>query len=271
MKCASFFILGFTLFSVFAPPAEARRFRIPIPFFFGGESIDLVYDLPNEQPFVRDGKFLDIGYLNSSKGNAYVLYHGDRYTKLSDGDIALFTGILGFDPTAEHRAQHASGTEDKPTQQAELPLPKTQTESANSIVRQPGETREDFAARVKVFADAHRSSAAQGSAHGRSGASSSASLWFGFLPIVGYAAILFFIARTVLRRMGSALRARTAPDTDFTETANAAIDVHAANRMTTRHPEMSPAAYATSHAERYTSARTASGGTPVRSFGRRNA
>lgn len=271
MKCASFFILGFTLFSVFASPAEARRFRIPIPFFFGGESIDLVYDLPNEQPFVRDGKFLDIGYLNSSKGNAYVLYHGDRYTKLSDGDIALFTGILGFDPTAEHRAQHASGNEDKSTQQAELARPKTQTESGNSIVRQPGETRKDFAARVKVFADAHRSSAVQGSAHGRNDTSSSASFWFGFLPVIGYVAILFFLARTVLRRMGRLLSLRSAPDTDFAESANAAIDVRAANRMATCHPEISPAAYAASHAERYTSGCTASGGTPVRSFGRRNA
>lgn len=275
MKCASFFILGFTLFAVFASPAQARRFRIPIPFFFGGETIDLVYDLPNEQPFVRDGKFLDIGYLNSRNGNAYVLYHGDRYTKLSDGDIALFTGILGFDPTAEHRAQHASGTESETVKpQAKPTPPNAETHNDNMIVRQPGETREDFAARTKAFVEAHRSSSGQGTSRNHNGASRSASIWFGFLPVIGYVAILFFLARTFLRRVGGwagSLNRGASRDNEFSETANAAIDERTANLMNKPSPVISSQSYVADRAERYVSARAVSGGMAARTFGRRNA
>lgn len=271
MKYASLFGVGLMLVALLVSPAEARRFRIPIPFFFSGESIDLVYDLPNEQPFMRDGKFLDIGYLNSSKGNAYVLYHGDHYNKLSDGDIALFTGILGFDPTAAHRTQHASGAESEPANPQAVPPPNAERHKDNIIVRQPGESREDFAARTKAFADAHRSSATQGSTRNHSDTSRGASIWSGFFPLVGYVAILFFLARTVLRRMRRALSARTLPDDQFGEAANAAVDERATNLLTKLHAEMSSKAYAADHAGRYASTRSASGGTPVRTFGRRNA
>lgn len=271
MKFASLFAVSLTLAALLASPAEARRIRIPIPFFSSGESIDLVYDLPNEQPFVRDGEFLDIGYLNSRKGNAYVLYHGDRYNKLSDGDIALFTGLLGFDPTAAHRAQHASGAESAPVKQADAIQPKSRTDSGNAIVRQPGESREDFAARTKAFVAAHRSPATQEPVRNRREESKSASVWFGFLPVIGYVAILFFLARTILRRMRRVVSAALPSADDFTDVANAAIDARAANRMTSSHPDTASTVYAPSRAERYVSTRAASGGAPVRTFGRRHA
>ncbi|QCM10617.1 hypothetical protein CFBP6625_09810 [Agrobacterium tumefaciens] len=89
--------------------AQARKARLfAIPGFSSGETIDLVYDLPNTATFLRDGKAYDLGYLNSSKGNAYVLYHGDRYSKLSDADIARLKATLGFDPTAKHRIERTA-------------------------------------------------------------------------------------------------------------------------------------------------------------------
>lgn len=98
------------LFSLaFIGQAEARKARFfAIPGFGGGETIDLVYDLPDNPAFLREGKAFDLGYLNSSNGNAYVLYHGDRYSKLSDTDIARLKAMLGFDPTTKHRMEQAS-------------------------------------------------------------------------------------------------------------------------------------------------------------------
>jgi len=264
MKRASLFVVSLALATLSASPVEARRFRIPIPFFSSGESIDLVYDLPNEQPFVRDGEFLDIGYLNSRKGNAYVLYHGDRYNKLSDGDIALFTGILGFDPTAEHRAKHGSGAESETAKPQAAPSP-------NVIVRQPGEAREAFAARTKAFVDAHRSTTPQGTARHHNAASGSASIWSGFMSVIVYIAIIFFLARTVYRRIRHTLSARIPQDDQFADAANAVINERATDRLTKLHAEMSSKAYAADHAGRYASARVASRGSPVRTFGRTNA
>jgi hypothetical protein len=264
MKYVSLFVVGLAFATLSASSAEARRFRIPIPFFFGGESIDLVYDLPNEQPFMRDGEFLDIGYLNSRKGNAYVLYHGDRYNKLSDGDIALFTGILGFDPTAEHRAKLGGGPESETAKPQAVPSP-------NVIVRQPDESREAFAARTKAFVDAHRSSATQGAARHHNAPSSSAPIWSGFMSVIVYIAILFFLARTIFRRIRHALGAKVPRDDQFADAANAVIDERATDRLTKLHAEMSSKAYVADHAGRYASARVASGGSPVRTFGRRNA
>ena len=86
--------------------AQARKARLfAIPGFGSGETIDLVYDLPDTPMFLRDGKAFDLGYLNSSNGNSYVLYNGDRYTKLSDADIAKLKATLGFDPTTKHRTE----------------------------------------------------------------------------------------------------------------------------------------------------------------------
>lgn len=96
-----------------ASEAEARKVRLfAIPGFGGGETIDLVYDLPNTAAFLREGKAFDLGYLNSSNGNAYVLYHGDRYSKLSDADIARLKAVLGFDPTTKHRMERAARKEE---------------------------------------------------------------------------------------------------------------------------------------------------------------
>lgn len=100
------------LFSaIFASGAEARKVRLfAIPGFGGGETIDLVYDLPNTAAFLRDGKALDLGYLNGST-SGYVLYNGDRYTKLSHADIASLKATLGFDPTTKHRMERAARDE----------------------------------------------------------------------------------------------------------------------------------------------------------------
>ncbi|WP_281037387.1 hypothetical protein [Rhizobium sp. AN70] len=92
--------------SISVSHAEARKFRLfAVPGFGGGETIDRVYDLPNAPPFLQEGKAFDLGYLNGSEDNAYVLYHGDRYTKLSDAEIATLKARLGFDPTARHRME----------------------------------------------------------------------------------------------------------------------------------------------------------------------
>ncbi len=74
-----------------------------IPGLGGGETIYSVYYLPNNPPFILEGKAFDLGYLNSSDGSTYVLYRGDRYTKLSDAEIATLKAMLGFDPTTEYR------------------------------------------------------------------------------------------------------------------------------------------------------------------------
>ncbi|EMS96494.1 hypothetical protein H009_16631 [Agrobacterium tumefaciens str. Cherry 2E-2-2] len=102
------------LFSaIFAGEAEARKVRVfAIPGFGGGETIDLVYDLPNTAAFLREGKALDLGYLNSDNDSGYVLYQGDRYTKLSDADIARLKATLGFDPTTKHRMERAAWKEE---------------------------------------------------------------------------------------------------------------------------------------------------------------
>lgn len=64
---------------VSAVDADAKRFRFfAAPGFSRGETIDRIYDLPNQTTFVVEGKFFDLGYLNSSSGDAYVLYNGDQ-------------------------------------------------------------------------------------------------------------------------------------------------------------------------------------------------
>lgn len=109
MHRAARLLCGLFCLLICVQAAEARRFRIiPIPGMGSSETIDLVHDLPNEEPFVNEGAYLDVGYLNGRNGNAYVLYHDDRYRKLDDQDIALLTTALGFDPTAQHRARLAS-------------------------------------------------------------------------------------------------------------------------------------------------------------------
>ncbi|MCZ7447717.1 hypothetical protein O8B93_09010 [Agrobacterium rhizogenes] len=98
------------LFSaIFPNGAEARKDGLfAIPGSGGGETIDLVYDLPNIPAFLREGNTLDLGYLNSGNGSGYVLFYGDRYTRLSDADIARLKSRLGFDPTTRYRMERAA-------------------------------------------------------------------------------------------------------------------------------------------------------------------
>ena len=95
-----------------AVDADAKRFRFfAVPGFSRGETIDRVYDLPNQTTFVVEGKFFDLGYLNSSSGDAYVLYNGDQYVKLDEVGLKGISSMLGFDPTVEDRKKRAAASE----------------------------------------------------------------------------------------------------------------------------------------------------------------
>jgi hypothetical protein len=136
-----------------AQPAEARRFRIfGIPHFGGGESIEQVYDLPDEEPFVKDGDNLDLGYLHGKSKSGFVLYAGDRYRLIGDPEIAMLKGILGFDPTAKYRADHA---EENAAAAAEAKAERDHKDeliaSGRTIERAAGESSEAYAARVAAF------------------------------------------------------------------------------------------------------------------------
>lgn len=82
MKHIALFSVAVLFSAIFVSEAEARRSRFFVtPGFGGGETIDLVYDLPDKEPFLRDGEALDLGYLNSGDKSGYVLYRGERYSK----------------------------------------------------------------------------------------------------------------------------------------------------------------------------------------------
>ncbi|MGV2050236.1 hypothetical protein ACQZ48_09130 [Agrobacterium sp. 22-209-1] len=109
MKHIVLFSVGFLFSAIFVSEAEARKSRFfAVPGFGGGETIDLVYDLPDNEPFLRDGEVFDIGYLNSGDRSGYVLYRGERYSRLSDADIARLKATLGFDPTTKDRMERAA-------------------------------------------------------------------------------------------------------------------------------------------------------------------
>ncbi|CDN92530.1 hypothetical protein [Agrobacterium tumefaciens] len=113
MKYITLFVAAALFSSISVTQAQARKARLfAVPGFGGGESIDLVYDLPNTATFLREGKAFDLGYLNSDNGSGYVLYNGDRYSKLSDADIAKLKVTLGFDPTTKHRMEQAARDEE---------------------------------------------------------------------------------------------------------------------------------------------------------------
>ena len=192
--------------------AEARRFFIPIPRFGASETIDPVYDLPDREPFIRDGENWDVGYLNGRTGNAYVLYHGDHYTKLDDERIALLTEMLGFDPTAKHRAQYAIDHADeiarsKAREAAERAHHDEMIASGRLMEPMPGESHADFVARAKAtFAKRSREAARSPAspADVRRTPSSSTGFWlFGlFLLVVIFAGAkiyrgVFSLARSV--------------------------------------------------------------------------
>ncbi len=115
MKHIALFSVGFLFSAIFVSEAEARKSRFfAIPGFGGGETIDLVYDLPDNTPFLRDGEAFDIGYLNSGDRSGYVLYRGERYSRLSDADIARLKATLGFDPTTKDRMERTARGSDAP-------------------------------------------------------------------------------------------------------------------------------------------------------------
>ncbi|MFK0339151.1 hypothetical protein ACIQT7_17930 [Agrobacterium deltaense] len=115
MKHIALFSVAFLFSAIFVSEAEARKSRFfAIPGFGGGEMIDLVYDLPDNEPFLRDGEAFDIGYLNSGDRSGYVLYRGERYSRLSDADIARLKATLGFDPTTKDRMERAARASDAP-------------------------------------------------------------------------------------------------------------------------------------------------------------
>ncbi len=90
-----------------APALAAPNFRMPTD-----ARIDLVRDLPNEDPFEHDGQYYDLGYLYSTErvngadvartGQGFVLYHDDRYIKLGPEDLYTVTSALGEDPTKDY-------------------------------------------------------------------------------------------------------------------------------------------------------------------------
>ena len=143
-----------------AGPAEARRFRFFGGGGGGGEMITLVKDLPDREPFLRDGDAWDVGYLDSMvKPDGYVLYHGDAYIRLDGEALELLKAELGSDPTAAHRTAAAAARK------------ASTTTTENAVERQPGETREAFAARARrELADRNAGASSAKSSTGGGGA-----------------------------------------------------------------------------------------------------
>ena len=243
MKNGMRLLCGSLLLLVAAQSAEAKRFRIfSIPSFGGGETIDPVYDLPDEKPFVKDGKSFDVGYLNGRQGNAYVLYSGDRYRKLDPQDIALLTTMLGFDPTAKHRAQYAIDHADEiAEQQAEQAHKDERIAKGLMIEPRPGESQEAYAARRAAFIAEHRStSSAAAPASGpaqSSGSSSSPSMGsFGFgLALILLATVIFAGRKFISGIFGltrSVSRDIAGPDQQTGDTsAHLSFDARVAKRL----------------------------------------
>ena len=267
MRGASLFVAGILLFTMFAAPAEARRFRvIPIPSFGGGgETIDLVYDLPNEPPFLRDGQGIDVGYLHSPKGNAYVLYQGDRYAKLGDAEITMLTSVLGFDPTAKHRA--------------ELARPAPQKDRPNVVERRTGESAEDFEARKKAFVEAHRSAMAERAASrptqdavARPPQQATAARTFGLAGALSTAAFVAILLGAAWKLRHRILPAKDTEGRDEAmEASYASADARIADRLNELKRETSQQPSASRGAGRLSPASSFSSNTPVRAFGRRSA
>jgi len=89
------------------PAMAVPNFRMPTD-----SRIDLVRDLPNEDPFEHDGQYYDLGYLYSTErvngadvariGQGFVLYHDDRYIELDPEKLSAVTLALGEDPTRDY-------------------------------------------------------------------------------------------------------------------------------------------------------------------------
>lgn len=204
-------------------PAEARRFRLfGIPGFGSGEKIEKVYDLPDREPFFKDGEFLDVGYLTGSSREGYVLYSGKKFVALDAPGIALLTSMLGVDPTAAHRARMGGG-QSIALDRAKAELAEEQ-EKQDRIVKglmiepRPGETTAAFAARREAFVRAQRAAASAADAAAEPIApvdlperrSSGGGALIGLLVVL---AIIFFGARKLYAGIFGVARAVTsAPD-----------------------------------------------------------
>ncbi len=164
----------FVTVCLMASPAEARRRFGIIPIFGGGgggESIELVHDLPDTAPFVDDGKNYDVGFLTGSERRGYVLYSGDAFKKLGPAEILMLKDMLGFDPTAKHKADHAEENAAAAKDAAEEKAHKDQLIATGRMIeREPGETQAAYQVRVKAFAAKHkRDSAARAAARAARG------------------------------------------------------------------------------------------------------
>ena len=253
--------------------AEARRFFfIPIPHFGSTETIDPVYDLPDRAPFIRDGENWDVGYLNGRSDNFYVLYHGDRYTKLDDERIALLTEMLGFDPTAKHRAQYAIDHADEIARsKADRAHHDEMIASGRLMEPMPGESHEAFVARAKAtFAKRSRDAARSPSspADVRRTPSSSTGFWlFGlFLLVLIFAGAklyrgVFSLARSVSGNMPGDDEPHRGPD-------HQSFDQQVAKRLAELQSG-GPAAKTGDSARGYPAAPVMAAPAPVRGFGRK--
>lgn len=113
MKHIALFSVAILFSAISVSEAEAHRSGIFGSSWFGGsETIDLVYDLPETELFLRNGEAYDLGYLNSDNNSGYVLYRGERYSKLTEADIVRLKAMLGFDPTTKDRMERAARSSD---------------------------------------------------------------------------------------------------------------------------------------------------------------
>jgi hypothetical protein len=197
--------------TLLAQPAEARRFRFfAIPGFGGSESIDPVYDLPDREPFVKGGENMDVGWLNGRTNSGYVLYHGDRYIRLSDEGLTALIGVLGFDPTASHKAgKSGANAVQQAAQEAERKHKDLLITSGQMIEPREDESSEDYEARKNAFitrAKAHISAKEHGNSMPQSSTGDSGH--FGYVTI----AIMFFAVIGFGKKIIATLASRGSAD-----------------------------------------------------------
>ena len=154
---------------VMSSPAEARRgfAIIPIGGWGGGsgESITLVHDLPDQEPYVKEGKYFDVGYLNSDSRSGFVIYSGDKFSPINDEQTAALTTILGFDPTAEYRKEHAEEWAAEARKAEEERAHKADRIASGKLIeREAGESDEAYQRRKDAFLAEHRAISAARSA-----------------------------------------------------------------------------------------------------------
>ena len=216
MTHAQKFLLGMLVLIASIQTADARRFRFfGIPSFGRGETIDLVHDLPDQEPFVVAGDFVDVGYLNGRSSTGYVLYHGSSYRKLDAEGISLLTGVLGFDPTAKHRAQyaadHAGEIADAKAEQANK---DARIASGRLLERRPNESSADWDARRATFLAEHRSRSSSAISSGAASDAETQTASSGGLGFSGFAIIIVVILIVACRKSIAAMFASSKANAD---------------------------------------------------------